>query len=124
MTNEERTLMRMLLKENEELRKLVDLPEAEWKFKDADTCSARYICSNCGYEHEVYCAETMLLCEGCGRLMKNPKFHDKIKDAIEPQKSFFPEGVKIPEMYTHEEIMKDQVKDNYNYQRLTSLIIK
>ena len=40
------------------------------------------------------------------------------------QKSFFPEGVKIPEMYSHEEIMKERVKDNYNYQRLSSMIIK
>ncbi len=89
MTNEERTLMRMLLKENEDLRKLVDLPEAEWEFKDADTFSARYICSNCGYEHEVYCAETMLLCERCGSLMKNPKFYDRIKEAIDVTKERF-----------------------------------
>ena len=39
-------------------------------------------------------------------------------------KSFFPEGVKIPEMYSHEEIMKDRAKDNYNYQRLSSMIIR
>lgn len=124
MTNEERALLSMLLKENEDLRKLINLTEAEWVFKDADTSSARYICNNCGHEHVVYCAETMLLCEGCGSLMKNPRFYDKIKDVIEPQKSFFPEGTKIPEMYTHEEIMKDRVKDNYNHQRLRSMIIK
>lgn len=40
------------------------------------------------------------------------------------QKSFFPECVKIPEMYSHEEIMNERVKDNYNYQRLSSMITK
>lgn len=83
MTNEERALTYMLFRENEELRKLVDMPDAEWKFKDADTCSARYECSNCGYIHEVYCAETMLVCDKCGNLMRNPKFISRIKEMMD-----------------------------------------
>lgn len=46
----------------------------------------------------------------------------KAKKGEKESKSFYPEGTEIPD--SHEEIMKDRVKDNYNHQRLRSMIIK